>query len=154
MPQKWTDRRTEGRTHGRTFWLIERIGPEGQFFEKMTTRKTIQQKQQKKDNTMNTAATKATNIETTVWTCLLCTLRTPFIMQNCHNFWSNDAIVMSFGEGQHIYLKFKELFINIWAWRQGCTTFHRVCKKSWTILWKYTLASQSYVERPLSLFET
>ena len=30
VSQKWTD----GRTHGRTFWLIERIGPDGRIFEK------------------------------------------------------------------------------------------------------------------------
>ena len=34
VPQKWTDTQTYRRTDGRTFRLIESIGPEGRCFEK------------------------------------------------------------------------------------------------------------------------
>ena len=34
VPQKWTHNQSDKQTHGRTFRLIESIGPEGRCFEK------------------------------------------------------------------------------------------------------------------------
>ena len=42
VPQKWTDVLTDGRTDGRTFCLIESIGPEGRCFEKKEKGQALQ----------------------------------------------------------------------------------------------------------------